>query len=148
MHHLHPEIRVRNLDVDVQPAHRAAETNHPKVIDDFRVARLSRRALIFGFREWVRSRGDDADVVIATYLSESGPEAQKVFSGALAGIHRQSGNLDLGLQELVHESLAEFFAGRFHERLRKLSLDRPGSPIDDEVLLLNSDAETVHLSFS
>src|SRR5215213_10068640 len=108
MHHLHPEIRVRNLDVDVQPAHRAAETNHPKVIDDFRVARLSRRALIFGLRERVRPRGDDADVVIATYLSENGPEAQKVFSGALSGIHRQSGNLDLGLQELVHESLAEF----------------------------------------
>src|SRR5215213_285662 len=147
MHHLHPEIRVWNLDVDVQPAHRAAETNHPKVIDDFRVARLSRRALIFGFREWVRSRGDNADVVIATYLSESGPEAQKVFSGALGGIHRQSGNLDLRLQELIHELVAQLFLCRFHERLMKLGLDRPRSPIDDEVLLLDSNAETIHLSF-
>jgi len=119
MHHLHPEIRVRNLDVHVQPAHRAAKTDHPKVIYDFRVARLSRRALIFGFREWVRSRGDDADVVIATYLSESGPEAQKVFSGSLGGIRRESSGLDLGLQELVHQPVAELSAGGFHECLRQ-----------------------------
>src|SRR5215213_11269522 len=125
MHHLHPEIRRRNLDVDVQPTHRAAKTDHPKVIDDFRVARLSRRALIFGFRERVRSRGDDANVVIATYLSESGPEAQKVFSGSLGGIRRESSGLDLGLQELIHELVAQLFLCCIHERLRKLSLDPP-----------------------
>src|SRR3954462_11747654 len=87
---------------------------------------------------------DDPDIASLTLLCERPPEVPQLGPGVGWDDGRVGRNLDLGLEQFVHQVGSEFLLGAAHELLREIRFDASGTPINDEILLLHPEAEVMN----